>query len=62
MPNRVSEAVELADEFVKQGGESETEVANDTISVMQAEVESKVVSFSANLDKAREEVASGKEE
>lgn len=58
MAGTLAEVVELVDEFVNHGGESEAQVADDTASVMQSAVESEVVSFSTNLEKAREKEAS----
>lgn len=60
--NTAPEALELADEFFKQGSEFKAQEANDIIHVMQAAVESEVVSLSANLEKARKEAVSAKAE
>lgn len=58
----VAEGVELADELVKQVGESEAQAANNAAPVMQPEVETKIISRSSHLKKAREEAARGKAE
>lgn len=54
--------MELADESVKQGGEFEAQLANDTIPLIQAPVEFKVGSLSAYSEQAREEGANVKAE
>lgn len=56
----VAEAVELDDKFVKQGGESGAQMANDATPVMQSTVESEAISLSASLENAGEEAASAK--
>lgn len=58
MPSKVTEAVRLTDAFVRKSEKSETQVVNAIVPVIQAAVESEVVSISASLEKSREEPAS----
>lgn len=58
----VAKTMVLADQFVKQSAESESQAANDTTPVMLSELESEVVSLLASLEKAREETASANAE
>lgn len=62
VPDIVEEAVELADELVRQVGESGIQVANDAALVTLLSVQTEVVSLLAYLKKACEEASSAKVE
>lgn len=62
VPSAFSEAVELADEVVKQVGETGAQDVNDAALVTQSAVETEVMSLSADLKKACLEAVSAKEE
>lgn len=58
--DRVAEAVDLADGFVRQIRESGAQVVRDAVPVTLSSEETEVMSLSANFEKALEEAVSAK--
>lgn len=58
----VAGAVGLPDKFDKQGGDCESQMANDDTLLTQSAMESEILSLSTNSEKVGKEAASAKEE
>lgn len=60
VPDSVAEAVELAEEFVREGGELGAQVSKNAASIVYTSEGPGMLTRSANLKKAREEAANAK--